>query len=113
MIFQALEAAEKLSSHNISAEVIDLYSIKPYDADGVLKSIRKTGALLVPENHQAKNGVGYELAHLALTEHPVPFANLGLKDTFAETGSYQQLLDKYGLSSNHIVEQAQILMAAK
>lgn len=107
IIFQALEAADELAKRGVEADVIDLYSIKPYDREAVLSSIRKTGALLVAENHQAKNGAGYELAHLAITENPVPFENLGLMDTFAESGSYQQLLDKYGLSAQHIAEAAQ------
>lgn len=113
MVFQALEAAEELAKSGVDAEVIDLYSIKPYDRDGVLRSIGKTGALVVAENHQRKNGVGYELAHLAITENPVPFENLGLMDTFAESGSYQQLLDQYGLSAGHIVQAAQRITREK
>ncbi len=113
IVFQALEAAEQLATTGTSAEVIDLYSIKPYDRDGVLRSIRKTGALVVAENHQARNGVGYELAHLSLTEHPVPFRNLGLQDTFAESGAYQSLIEKYGISAHHIVEAANEVVAAK
>ncbi len=113
ILFQALDAAEELAHDGISAEVIDLYSIKPYDREAVLGSIRKTGALVVAENHQAKNGVGYELAHLCLTEHPVPFANLGLQDTFAESGAYEKLLEKYGLSSARIAEAARGVVARK
>ena len=113
IVFQALGAADALSAQGISADVIDLYSIKPYDRNAVLASIRKTGALVVAENHQAKNGVGYELAHLSLTEHPVPFENLGLQDTFAESGAYQKLIEKYGLSADHIVEAAKRVVARK
>jgi transketolase len=113
MVFQALEAAGALSGDGIEAEVIDLYSIKPFDADTVLASIRKTGALLVAENHQARNGLGYELARFALVNHPVPFENLGLQDTFAESGDYYRLLEKYGLSRDHIVEAARRLVKRK
>jgi transketolase len=113
ILFQALAAADELGERGISAEVIDLYSIKPYDRDAVLSSIRKTGALVVAENHQAKNGVGYELAHLALTEYPVPFAGLGLQDTFAESGSYEKLIEKYGVSARHIAEAARTTVAKK
>ena len=113
MVFQALAAAEELAKNGVEAEIIDLYSIKPYDQTAVLKSISKTGALVVVENHQAKNGVGYELAHLCLTHHPVPFANLGLKDTFAESGSYDQLLDAYGLSAAHVVDAAKRIITEK
>jgi transketolase len=113
ILFEALEAAEELAGDGISAEVIDLYSIKPYDAEAVLASIRTTGALLVAENHQARNGVGYELARLSLVHHPVPFENLGLQDTFAESGNYYKLLEKYGLSRGHIAEAARRLVDQK
>ena len=113
IVFQALDAAEELAGVSIDAEVIDLYSIKPYDRDGILASIQKTGALVVAENHQAKNGVGYELAHLCLTTHPVPFRSLGLKDTFAESGDYQSLIEKYGLSATHIAAAAEEVVAAR
>ncbi len=113
IVFQALKASETLASEGIDAEVLDLYSVKPYDRNAVLDSIRKTGALVVAENHQAKNGLGYELAHLSLKEHPVPFANLGLQDTFAESGDYYKLLEKYGLSAGHIAEAARALITKK
>ncbi len=110
ILFQALEAAETLATRGIDAEVIDLYSIKPYDRESVLRSIAKTGALVVAENHQKKNGVGYELAHLSLTEYPVPFVALGLADTFAESGDYYKLLEKYGLSARDIVIAAETVV---
>ncbi len=113
IVFEALAAADELAATGIRADVIDLYSIKPYDREAVIRSVRKTGALVVAENHQAKNGVGYELAHLCLTEHPVPFAGLGLKDTFAESGSYQKLIEKYGISARHIVAAAKTVIEKK
>lgn len=113
MVFQALEAAESLSRTGISAEVIDCYSIKPCDVDAVLASVTRTKALVVVENHQKRNGLGYELAHVVLTQHPVPFASLGLNDTFAETGNYSRLLEKYGLSARSIVAAAERLVVAR
>ncbi len=113
ILFQAIRAADELAESGVRAEVIDLYSIKPYDREAVLASIRKTGALVVAENHQAKNGVGYELAHLALTEHPVPFDNLGLRDTFAESGAYDLLVEKYGISARDIAQSARDVISRK
>ncbi|MBD3392557.1 MAG: transketolase family protein [Chitinivibrionales bacterium] len=106
ILFEALEAAEELRRMGISAEVIDMYSIKPFDKATLLGSLEKTGALLVAENHQKRNGLGYELAAFCLTNKPVPFDHLGLQDTFAESGNYYKVLDKYGLSHNHIVAAA-------
>jgi len=110
MLFQALEAAEELSKSGIDAEVIDLYSVKPLDYAAVRGSVEKTGRLLVPEDHQRRNGVGYELAAYFLREYPIPFDHMGLEDTFAESGNYYKLLDKYGLSAAHIVERSRRLI---
>lgn len=113
IVFQALEAARELKKENISAEVIDMYSIKPFDSKTILDSIGKTGALLVAENHQQRNGLGYELAAFCLKNRPVPFDNLGLKDTFAESGNYYKIITKYGFSKSHIVEAAKRLIKKK
>jgi len=110
MLFQALEAAEELSKSGIDAEVIDLYSVKPLDYAAVRRSVEKTGRLLVPEDHQKRNGVGYDLAAYFLREYPIPFDHMGLEDTFAESGNYYKLLDKYGLSAAHIVERSRRLI---
>lgn len=108
--FQALQAADLLAEQGIEAEVLDLYSIKPVDAAAVLESVRRTGALLVAENHQRRNGLGYELATLLLKEAPVPFDNLGLDDHFGESGSYLQMIDKFGISANRIAAAAKKLL---
>ena len=87
-----MEAAEILASQGVESDVIDAYSLKPYDKKAILKSVSKTGCLVVAENHQARNGFAYELSNLLLKEKPVPFRNLGFQDTFAESGDYKSLL---------------------
>jgi len=111
MVFQALEAAEVLSKEGIEAEVLDLYSVKPIDYSAVRKSIEKTGHLIVAEDHQKRNAAGYDLASYCLREYPVPFGQIGLDDTFAESGDYYALIEKYGLSARHIAEKAKIVAA--
>jgi len=108
--FQALEAAEALAAKGIEAEVLDMYSLKPVDIESVFESVRRTGALLVAENHQKRNGLGYELAAAILKEEPVPFDNLGLDDRFAESGNYFAMIDKYGFSANKIADAAERLL---
>jgi len=104
MLFQAIEAADLLVKDGIDAEIIDMYSIKPYDQKSILESVERTRALVVVENHQKKNALAYELAHFLLTNRKsVPFASLGIEDSFGESGDYNKLLDKYGLSARHIV----------
>lgn len=113
MVFQAMEAAEELGRRNISAEVIDMYSIKPFDWQGIKTSVEKTGALLVVENHQKRNGLGYEIGIQILKNNPLPFDHIGLDDCFAESGEYLPVIDKYGLSSSHIINAAQSLVLKK
>ncbi|MBN2049242.1 MAG: 1-deoxy-D-xylulose-5-phosphate synthase [Spirochaetales bacterium] len=113
ILFQALEAAESLAARGVEAEVLDMYSLKPFDADGVLASARKTGAVLVAENHQRRNGLGYEIAAWLLKNCPVPFDNLGLDDTFAESGDYPRVIQKYGISCSTIVSRALQLLERK
>jgi transketolase len=108
--FQAIEAADILAEKGIEAEVLDLYSVKPVDTAAVLESIRRTGALLVAENHQKRNGLGYDLAALLLKEEPVPFDHLGLEDRFAESGNYFAMIDKFGFSAAKIAEAAERLL---
>jgi transketolase len=107
---QALQAAELLEAKGVDAEVLDLYSIKPVDTAAVLESVRRTGALLVAENHQQRNGLGYELATLLLKEAPVPFDNLGLADCFGESGNYYAMIDKHGISAAKIALAAERLL---
>ena len=106
MVFQALEAADELARLGISADVLDMYSVKPFDAEALLASARKTGTVLVVENHQERNGLGYEISHFLLKNFPAAFDNLGLKDRFAESGNYFKVIDKYGISSRCIREAA-------
>ncbi len=113
IVFQALEAAEALALEGIEVEVIDMYSIKPFDAPTLNASIGKTGALLVAENHQVRNGLGYDLARHVLTTNPVPFDIAGLEDVFGESGDYQRVIHKYGLSASKLVDRTKLLLEKK
>ncbi len=113
IVFQALEAAENLAVEGIDVEVIDMYSIKPFDKAALDASLAKTGALLVAENHQSRNGLGYELARHVLTTRPVPFDNAGLEDVFGESGDYLSVIDKYGLSAVKLAVRAKKLLEKK
>lgn len=112
-VFQALAAAETLQAQGISAEVLDMYSIKPFDRKTLLASAGKSGAVLVVENHQKRNGLGYEISNFLLKEYPVPFENLGLEDTFGESGEYYKVIDKYGVSDRCISGAAAALLEKK
>lgn len=113
MVFQSLKAADMLAAKSIEAEVIDFYSIKPWDKAALDASLSKTGALLVAENHQRRNGFGYELAVWSLENRPVPAALIGLEDTFGESGAYLQTLKKFGMDADAIAARAEALVAKK
>jgi len=110
IVFQSLMAADILAEKGIEAEVLDMYSLKPVDITAVVDSVRRTGALLVAENHQKRNGLAYELAVGLLKREPAPFDHLGLDDTFAESGKYLPMIDKYGFSAAKIAEAAERLL---
>jgi len=114
ILFQAIEAADILAKEGLTAEVLDLYSLKPLDFDSITASLKKTGALLVAENHQARNGAGTAIGdYLARLGMPVIFDHLGLDDTFAESGDYQGVVDTYGLGAKNIAETARHLILRK
>ncbi|MDC0335923.1 hypothetical protein OAN24_03375 [Pseudodesulfovibrio sp.] len=113
ILFQAIEAAEALAEKGISAEVLDFYSVKPWDEKALLASLDKTGCLVVAENHQKRNGLAYDISNFLLKNRPVPFDNLGLCDTFAESGDYYKVLEKYGMSASHIIQSCESVIAKK
>lgn len=114
MVFEALAAADRLDSQGIQASVIDLYSLKPLDMEGVEEAANAAGALLVVENHQERNGIGSFIGDsLARKGLCLPFDHIGLKDTFAESGDYRGVLETYGLSARDIAAAALRLVAQK
>lgn len=114
MVFKALEAAEALATEGIEAEVLDLYSVKPWDRAAVFTAARKCGSVLVVENHQRRNGLGYEIGVTLFREGLfVPFDNLGLEDCFAESGDYEQMLIRYNLGVDSLTAAAKRLVASK
>jgi len=110
MVAKALEAAEVLASKGLSAEVIEIHTIKPIDADMIAESAGKTGAVVTAEEHSIIGGLGSAVAEILSTRCPAAMEFVGLKDTFAESGDYGQLMDKYGLSCAAIVQSAERLL---
>ncbi|WP_394240046.1 transketolase family protein [Vibrio astriarenae] len=111
ILFQALDAANELKAAGINVELIDAYSVKPLDWKTISASIKKTGRVIVAEGHQKRNGMAYDIAtRMAKEQIHAQFDYLGLDDTFAESGAYPLLLDKYGLSSKHIIDCASAML---
>jgi transketolase len=113
LVWKALEAAEELSAKGISAEVINIHTIKPLDDALILASIEKTGCIVTAEEHMMNGGLGESVSGLLARQHPCPQEFVAVDDTFGESGTPEQLLEKYGLSSSSIIEKAQKAVGRK
>lgn len=105
LVWQSLIAAENLESKGISAEVINIHTIKPLDEQAIIKSVQKTGAIVTAEEHNYLGGLGESVARTLTTNYPVPQEFIATKDTFGESGTPDQLMEKYGLD-NKAIEKA-------
>ena len=102
MTYQALLAAEQLFKDGIEAEVVHVPTIKPLDAETILKSVRKTGCVVTAEEGQVIGGLGGAIAELLAENHPAPMKRIGMLDRFGESGEPNQLLEYFGLDAKHI-----------
>ena len=113
MVHLALEAAEQLASEGVSAEVIDMHTLKPLDAELLLQSAGKTGAVVTAEEHNIIGGLGSAVCEALSENCPVPVERVGVRDTFGRSGKVPQLLEYYGLTSSEIVSRAKSAIAKK
>ena len=113
MVHLALEAAEALAAEGIEAEVIDMHTLKPLDAELLLASAGKTGAVVTAEEHNIIGGLGSAVCETLSESNPVPVGRVGVKDTFGRSGKVPQLLELYGLTAAEIVKQAKAAIAKK
>jgi transketolase len=114
MVGFALEAAKILASEGIEARVVDMFAIKPLDAELIMESARSTGAVVTAEEHSVTGGLGGAVSEaLALGQACVPVGFVGLADCHAECGSYKELLSKYGLDVPAIVAKVRETVAKK
>lgn len=103
MVYEALIAARKLERLGVDAEVINMHTIKPIDQQTILRSVKKTGAVVSCEEHQIAGGMGSAVAELLSAHLPVPQEYIGIHDHFGESGRPTELMQKYGLTSDDIV----------
>ncbi len=113
LVWEALVAAEALAEKGISAEVINIHTIKPLDAAAILKSVQKTGCIVTAEEHNILGGLGESVSSCLVQNHLVPQEFVAVNDSFGESGTPEQLMEKYGLNSAAIVEKAEKVMARK
>lgn len=113
LVWEALEAAKALNENDISAEVINIHTIKPLDDKAILASVSKTGCVVTAEEHNYLGGLGESVARVLALNKPTPQEFVATKDTFGESGTPAQLMEKYGLNSFAIQEAVKKVLKRK
>ena len=113
LVWEAIQAGEKLAEEGIDAEIINIHTIKPLDAEAILTSVRKTGCVVTAEEHNRLGGLGDSVAQVLATKLPTPQEYVAVDDSFGESGTPEQLMTKYGLDAAHIVAAAKRAIARK
>jgi len=113
LVWEALEASKALHEQGVSAEVINIHTIKPLDEEAILASIAKTGCIVTAEEHNYLGGLGESVSRVLALKHPTPQEFVATKDTFGESGTPTQLMDKYELNSAAIIKKAKAVIARK
>ena len=111
LVDEAVKAAALLAKEGISAEVIDCFSIQPFDKETLLESVRKTGRVVTVEDHSVRGGLGSTVAEVLAENHPAPCAFVGLRDTFGKSGSYEELLSYFHMDAAAVVEAVKTVIA--
>jgi len=113
LVWEALQAAEALETQGISAEVINIHTIKPLDSELLISSVEKTGCIVSAEEHNYLGGLGESITGALAINHPTPQEFVATKDTFGESGTPAQLMEKYGLNKNAIIAASKKAISRK
>ena len=113
LVWESLEASIKLQEFGIESEIINIHTIKPLDEEIIIKSAKKTGAVVSAEEHNFLGGLGESISRTLSLNHPVPQEFIATNDTFGESGTPSELMEKYRLDSNSIVEAVKKVISRK
>lgn len=113
MVWEAIQAGEQLEAEGINAEIINIHTIKPLDEEAILKSVSKTGCAVTAEEHNRLGGLGDSVAQVLVKNKLVPQEYVAVNDSFGESGTPAQLMEKYGLTAKDIVAAAKRAIARK
>lgn len=113
LVWKSIEAAQELAKHGISAEVINMHTIKPLDEEAVLKSVAKTNCVVTAEEHMINGGLGDSVAQVLARNNPTPQEYVGVNDTFGESGTPDELMTKYGIDTSDVIEAAKRVISRK
>jgi len=113
LVWKAVLAGKILAEQGINVEIINIHTIKPLDEEAILASVRKTRCVVSAEEHQMNGGLGDSIAQLLARKMPLPLEMVGVNDSFGESGTPDQLMEKYGLNEAAIVQAVQKVIARK
>ncbi|MGW1453385.1 transketolase family protein [Salegentibacter agarivorans] len=113
LVWEAIQASQKLSEKGISADVINIHTIKPLDAEAIIKSVKKTGCVVTAEEHNFLGGLGESVARTLAENNPALQEFVATQDTFGESGTPEQLLEKYGLNAEAIIKATEKVLKRK
>jgi len=113
LVWEALEASKELEERGVSAEIINIHTIKPLDNEAILESIKKTKCVVTAEEHMLNGGLGDSIAQLLSREHPTPIEMVGVDDVFGESGPPMELMKKYNIDKEAIIKSAKKVIARK
>ena len=113
LVAQALVAAAALARQGIEVRVMDCHTLKPLDTTAIIQAAEETGAMVTAENNIIFGGLGSAVAEVLVENHPIPMQRVGVADTFAESGPYLEVIEKYGLTSPYIMQAVIKVIARK
>jgi transketolase len=113
LVWKSMEAARQLAEKGISVELINIHTIKPLDEEAIFDSVQKTRCAVTAEEHQIAGGMGESIARVLARRLPVPMEFVGVNDQFGQSGKPEELLDKYGMSTQHVVQAVERVLARK
>ena len=113
LVWEAIQAGEQLATLGIDAEIINIHTIKPLDEEAILKSVAKTGCVVTAEEHNRLGGLGDSVAQVLAKNNPTPQEYVAVNDSFGESGTPAQLMEKYGLNAANIVDAVQRVIKRK
>jgi transketolase len=113
LVWEAIQAAEMLEQEGIDAEIINIHTIKPLDEEAILQSVSKTGCVVTAEEHQLNGGLGDAVCQLLGRKLPTPIEMIGVNNSFGESGTPVQLMEKYGLNAANIVNKVKAAIKRK
>ena len=113
LVAEAIRASEMLEAEGLSARVLDLHTVKPLDRDAIARAAAETGAIVTAEEHLVDGGMGVRVAQVVASTHPCPMEFVGIENTYAESATPAELLDKYRLLARDVAAAARKVVARK